>query len=87
MRFFIDNETEELNETNVARMKTLWSDKKFQECYHKYCSEVSLHLEYFVNKVDEIAAPGYVPSDDDILHCRQRTTGGATTTFMVCNFI
>jgi GTPase SAR1 family protein len=33
------------------------------------------HFEYMMEKIDEIAAPNYIPTQDDILKTRVRTTG------------
>jgi hypothetical protein len=39
---------------------------------------------YYFNAIDRIAAVDYVPSDQDILHCRVKVTGVAEMSFQVC---
>lgn len=84
VRYFAENEVRELNEKEVTRLKTLWADQVFQDMAMKTRSETVLHLPYFIDRLDAIATADYIPTDDDILHCRQRTTGGSTTSFVVC---
>ena len=41
------------------------------------------NVDYFFDKVHEIASPDYIPSYDDVLRCRARTTGVVETVFTV----
>lgn len=41
------------------------------------------NLEYMMANIDRFAEPDYVPSNEDVLHARQRTTGVVETQFTV----
>jgi hypothetical protein len=41
------------------------------------------NLEYMMANIDRFAEPDFVPSNDDVLHARQRTTGVVETQFTV----
>ncbi|KAF9143476.1 guanine nucleotide-binding protein subunit alpha [Mortierella sp. GBA39] len=58
----------------VPAIKALWADDGIQECY-RVGSNINLQdsAQYFLDSVDRIAEPNYVPSDDDILQARVRT--------------
>lgn len=45
------------------------------------------NLEYMMANIDRFAEPEYVPSNEDVLHARQRTTGVVETNFTVCTHI
>ncbi|XP_011440325.3 guanine nucleotide-binding protein G(s) subunit alpha [Magallana gigas] len=53
----------------------LWEDPGVQKCYER---SHEFHLidcaKYFLDKLQEIRSPAYVPSDQDILRCRSVTT-------------
>ncbi|XP_045782845.1 guanine nucleotide-binding protein G(f) subunit alpha [Maniola jurtina] len=56
-------------------VRALWKDAGVRECY-KRSNEYQLidSAEYFLDRIDLIAKPDYMPSDADILRCRQKTT-------------
>ncbi|RHZ59659.1 hypothetical protein Glove_362g28 [Diversispora epigaea] len=63
-------------------LKRLWADNGVQQCYergHQY----ALHdnMIYFFSSLDRIFSQNYVPSDQDILHTRMKTTGIVETIF------
>jgi len=41
------------------------------------------HLRYYYEHFDRIADPAFVPTDKDILMCRQRTAGASTTSIYI----
>ncbi|KTG05450.1 hypothetical protein cypCar_00004342 [Cyprinus carpio] len=57
-------------------MKRLWADPGVQECF---CRSNEYHLEdntsYYLNDLDRISAPEYIPTVEDILRSRDMTTG------------
>ncbi|KAL0965574.1 hypothetical protein UPYG_G00283110 [Umbra pygmaea] len=57
-------------------MKRLWADSGVQECF---CRSNEYHLEdntaYYLNDLDRISAPDYIPTVEDILRSRDMTTG------------
>ena len=60
----------------VSSIKLLWSHPTVQKAYERR-NEFQLHdsTPKFLNALDRIYATDYVPTDDDILSARVRTTG------------
>ncbi|KAG0276477.1 guanine nucleotide-binding protein subunit alpha [Linnemannia exigua] len=58
----------------VPAIKALWADTGIQECY-RVGTNINLQdsAQYFLDSVDRISEPDYVPTDDDILQARVRT--------------
>ncbi|KAJ9592990.1 hypothetical protein L9F63_015360 [Diploptera punctata] len=52
-----------------SHVATLWKDKGIQLCYYRS------NEFHFLDRVAEVRKPTYVPSDQDILFSRKRTTG------------
>lgn len=57
-------------------VQTLWNDNGIKECYRR-SNEFQLidSAKYFLDRIKEVRTPDYRPSDQDILHCRKKTTG------------
>ncbi|CAK1549017.1 unnamed protein product [Leptosia nina] len=66
----------EYTEEYFDHVRSLWRDPGVRECF-KRSSEYQLidSAEYFLDRIDLIAKSDYLPSDADILRCRQKTTG------------
>ncbi|XP_075988314.1 G protein alpha subunit f [Anticarsia gemmatalis] len=66
----------EYTEDYFDHVRSLWRDGGVRECF-KRSNEYQLidSAEYFLDRIDLIEKPDYVPSDADILRCRQKTTG------------
>ncbi|XP_026323228.1 guanine nucleotide-binding protein G(f) subunit alpha-like [Hyposmocoma kahamanoa] len=66
----------EYNEAYFDHVRNLWRDSGVRECF-KRSNEYQLidSAEYFLDRIDLIEKPDYMPSDADILRCRQKTTG------------
>eukprot|EP01107_Rhizomastix_libera_P009516 TRINITY_DN25611_c0_g1_i1.p1 TRINITY_DN25611_c0_g1~~TRINITY_DN25611_c0_g1_i1.p1 ORF type:complete len:347 (-),score=89.02 TRINITY_DN25611_c0_g1_i1:149-1189(-) len=60
----------------VDHIKKLWADKGIQKAFARQ-SEFQLYdsAAYFFENIDRIAAKGYVPTVDDVLRARVKTTG------------
>ncbi|KAG0369024.1 guanine nucleotide-binding protein subunit alpha [Gamsiella multidivaricata] len=58
----------------VPAIKALWSDAGIQTTFTT-CTQLNIQdsAKYFLDAVDRIADPEYVPTDDDILQARVRT--------------
>ena len=41
------------------------------------------NLEYMMENIDRFAEENFIPSNEDVLHARQRTTGVVETQFQV----
>jgi hypothetical protein len=68
-----DQYTPEIHEMIVELWKENIMMEKFQnqhENFH-FCEG----LEYFLNRIDKLKPPNYIPSFDDILNCGKRTIG------------
>ncbi|VDN55666.1 unnamed protein product [Dracunculus medinensis] len=63
-------------------MKRLWADSGVQECFMR-SREYQLNdsAPYYLNYLDRISQPGYVPTQDDVLRTRVKTTGIVETHF------
>lgn len=70
---------------DVAR---LWKDPAMQRAYEDRARlQLPDSAKHVLDNVSRIAAPGYVPSVDDILRCRARTTGIHELIFKVQQFV
>ncbi|WWC90831.1 uncharacterized protein L201_005768 [Kwoniella dendrophila CBS 6074] len=63
-------------------LKSLWNDPNVQECY-KRGNEFALseNIPYFYSNLDRLFESGYIPTSDDILRVRSKTTGISETRF------
>jgi len=61
---------------NVHHFKALWKDPGIQKTYTNRAKfQLNDSAAYFFNKLDEVATPGYIPSEQDVLRARVRTLG------------
>ena len=60
----------------VELMQSLWTDPGLQ-AIQEFCSELGLsHTAcVFLDNIEKIAQSEYMPSEQDILHTRKKTTG------------
>lgn len=67
----------------VARhVKLLWADPAIKNAFEMRAAfQLPDTCAYLFERIDAIGAPEYVPSYEDVLHVRARTTGIAETTF------
>lgn len=63
-------------------MKQLWADAGVQHCFSR-AREYQLNdsAAYYLNSLDKISLPNYVPSQQDVLRTRVKTTGIVETQF------
>ncbi|KAF0507847.1 guanine nucleotide binding protein, alpha subunit [Gigaspora margarita] len=63
-------------------LKSLWSDSGVQKCY-MMGNQYALHdnMTYFFESLDRVFSQSYVPTNQDILRCRMKTTGIVETIF------
>jgi GTPase SAR1 family protein len=65
-------------------IQELWADPGIQETWKRRSEyQIIEAVQYYFNKVAEIKMPMYLPSDDDILYCRIRTSGIVTETYLI----
>merc|ERR1712165_92452 len=63
-------------------MKRLWRDRGVQHCFSR-SREYQLNdsAAYYLNQLDRIASPHFVPTQQDVLRSRFKTTGIIETQF------
>ena len=63
--------------TDVAySLKTLWADSGVKECYERSREyQLGDNAKYYFNALDRLCDPSYIPTDQDLLHSRVKTTG------------
>ncbi|VDH97251.1 guanine nucleotide-binding protein G(o) subunit alpha, partial [Mytilus galloprovincialis] len=69
-------DTEPFSEELLAAMKRLWADTGVQECFGR-SNEYQLNdsAKYFLDDLDRLGAKDYMPTEQDILRTRVKTTG------------
>ncbi|KAK2588031.1 hypothetical protein KPH14_004104 [Odynerus spinipes] len=60
----------------VEAIKDLWKDAGIQECYDRRREyQLTDSAKYYLMEIDRVAAPKYLPTEQDILRVRVPTTG------------
>lgn len=69
-------DTEPFESELLDAMKKLWNDNGVQQCFNR-SNEYQLNdsAKYFLDQLDTIGSPNYLPSTQDILRTRVKTTG------------
>jgi len=72
------------NQEVAENLKLLWQDKGIKQAFERQ-SEFQLEdsAAYYLNNIDKIASPDYIPDEEDVLRSRVRTTGIIETDFVV----
>jgi len=67
-----------------SAIAALWKDAGVQSCFQR-SREYQLNdsAKYYFDSIDRIAAPDYIPNDQDVLRSRVKTTGITETTFII----
>jgi len=65
-------------------IKSLWVDQGVLECFSR-SREYQLNdsAKYYFDSIDSISNPDYLPTDQDVLRSRVKTTGITETTFLI----
>ncbi|XP_071551105.1 guanine nucleotide-binding protein G(i) subunit alpha isoform X2 [Panulirus ornatus] len=76
----------ELTPELASMMKRLWNDSGVQHCFSR-SREYQLNdsAAYYLNALDRISRPGYIPTQQDVLRTRVKTTGIVETNFSFKN--
>lgn len=78
--------TEALSDSDAisSDVQALWKDKGVQQIYER-SNEFQLNdtAAYFLDNIERISAPDYVPTEQDLLYARAKTTGITETEFDV----
>jgi len=75
----------EWNEKIGEKVKVLWNDQAIQKTWKAapgYQLQM-VHIDYLMENLERISKPEYIPSNEDMLRARQRTTGEQTTSFII----
>jgi len=65
-----------IDKTVGEKLKSMWADNGVQETWRMRSSfQVQDALAWYMDNIDRIAAPGYLPSNQDLLRARVRTSG------------
>lgn len=77
-------ESDQLPRDIVDALRSLWRDPAIREAVRR-SREFQLNdsAVYYFNSLDRMSSPGYLPTDQDILRSRVKTTGITETTFKV----
>lgn len=76
---FIEEELEDeekLTPEIAAKLSAYWEDPGTQECYEQRSQfQLNDSTKYFFQRLDVISQPNWIPTADDVLRTRVRTTG------------
>lgn len=76
----------EVDREVAKHIKLLWADPAIKKTFDQRSKfQLSDSVSYFFDKIDEVGAERYIPTYQDILHVRARTTGIVETTFVIQN--
>lgn len=69
----------------MAKIQNLWKSPQIQQAFATRASILMLSesAQYFFDRIEKVCDPAFLPSNDDILNTRVRTTGIHTTKFSV----
>jgi len=83
MGYFRANSSLELSsEEVVERCRSFWGDKLVHDIYERIKYNIHFpHVDYYMNEIDRIIDPSYIPNNEDIVRCRQATIGASVTVF------
>ena len=60
----------------MQRMQTIWMDEGVKECHERgYEYGLPESALYFLNALDRLSQDDYIPTEQDILRSRAKTTG------------
>ena len=68
----------------ATQLSKLWKDEGILNTYsHRADFQVPDGAQYFFNEIHRLARRGYIPTQTDVLRCRDRTTGFINKTFRI----
>jgi hypothetical protein len=77
-------ETEIIDSRIAAHLAALWRDPGIQVTYeHRSMYQLTDSTAYFLDKILEVGADGYLPTEQDVLRSRVRTTGIVENEFII----
>jgi len=87
LQFILDLKYEGMMSSEILKnIKILWEDPGTQNTFNNRSKfQLNDSAQYFLNKIDELAKPTYLPSEQDVIMCRVRTTGIIENDFVIDN--
>jgi len=83
-KFIEDLKDETVDSKTAQHMTALWTDPGIQKTYeHRAMYQLNDSTRYFLEKIQEIGAKDYLPSEQDVLRSRVRTTGIVESNFLI----
>ena len=78
------DDTEEITPTVGDHIKALWADPGILMVWNRRNEfQIIEAVQFFLNKIDQIKQPNWVPQEEDIVHCRVRTAGIVTEVYNI----
>jgi len=75
---------EEINTALAAKITLLWKDSGIQKTYGQRSQyQLTDSAAYFFDRIDQVGAANYLPSEQDVLRSRVRTTGIVENHFVI----
>jgi len=75
-------EAQRLTSEIVDDIKELWSSKPIQDAYSRQSEfQLDTNAAYYLDNVERFAKAGYIPTNEDVLKVRQKTSGILETVF------
>jgi len=71
----VDENEAEWNEDLISKIKAIWGEEAVQNAWHSRKATILVQLDYLMANFDRFIAADFIPSNDDILRARQRSTG------------
>jgi len=86
-RRWVDQELkgdEEIDERLGTALQALWHDRGIQATFEQRANfQLTDSTKYFLDRLDDIMRDGYIPSEQDVLRSRVRTTGIVENEFVI----
>jgi len=77
---------EEIDDSIGSALKSLWADQGIQVTYdNRSAYQLTDSTKYFLDQLDRVCVPGYLPTEQDVLRSRVRTTGIVENDFEIEN--
>uniref|UniRef100_A0A6B2L9E8 Uncharacterized protein n=1 Tax=Arcella intermedia TaxID=1963864 RepID=A0A6B2L9E8_9EUKA len=76
--------TTDLTPEVVDTLKKIYEDPSIQTIINHHIEQITVtHIAYFFHHIDRILSPTYLPTDEDILRARVRTSGAHSSTIFI----
>lgn len=70
--------------TTAQHIKILWAEPGIKSSFHRRAEfQLVDSADYFFDHIERISAPNFIPTDDDLIRCRVRTTGIVENKFVI----